>query len=103
MTHISNMLEDESGFRSPWNAPRLPRAKKAFLALIIFSVTDRLAERSCYHHTPRHLAELDVHTLISLICRDSDSWDWVDILTISSLDALSFRHESTVNSLMISA
>ena len=99
MTHISKILAKDSGFNSPWNAPRLLRAKNAFL---MFSAIERLAERLCCHHPPRHLAEIDVGTQES-ICTDLGTWDWVDILTISSLDALSFRHESTVKSLMISA
>ena len=38
-----------------------------------------------------------IHTLTSFIFSDFDSWDWVAIRTISSLDAFSFRHVSTVN------
>ena len=30
MTHFLKMLTEDSGFNSPWNALRLPRAKKAF-------------------------------------------------------------------------
>ena len=44
-TQVSKILHVDSGFRSPWKAPRLPRAKKAFLAFLTFSFTDFDADR----------------------------------------------------------
>ena len=69
MTHVSKILAEDSGFNSSWNAPRLPREKKAFLALFMLSATECLAKRSCCHHTPRHLPELDICTQELLICK----------------------------------
>ena len=33
------MLQEEKGFKSPWKAPSLPRAKNALLVLLTLSVT----------------------------------------------------------------
>ena len=96
MTHVSNMLEDE-WVQVTLEYSKTTQGKEALSGFVYIFCYGSFAERSCCHHTLRHLAELDVYTVISLICRDSDFGDWVDILTISSLDAISFRHVSTVN------
>ena len=57
------MLHEDRGFKSPWKAPSLPIAKKALLALTRLSVTECLAERLEFHHTPSHFAAFDVEIL----------------------------------------
>ena len=56
------MLHDDRGFKSPWKAPSLPRAKKALLALLMLSVTEFLTERLEFHHTPRHFNVANMHS-----------------------------------------
>ena len=46
-------------------------AKKALLALLMFSFTDLFVERFDCHHTPRNFAELVVQMSTSFICTDS--------------------------------
>ena len=64
----------DSGFRSLWKAPRLPRAKKAFLAFLTFSFTDFDADRFDCHHTPRHFAAGVVSTLCPMIPEVGGFW-----------------------------
>ena len=52
------------GFRSPWKALRLPRAKKSFLAFLMFSITDFEVDKFDCHQTPRHFAA-GVHGVLS--------------------------------------
>ena len=63
-TQVSKILHVDSGFRSPWKAPRLPRAKKAFLAFLTFSFTDFDADRFDCQQTPRHFAA----GVVSAVC-----------------------------------
>ena len=68
-----------------------PKAKKAFLALLIFSWTAREADKLYCHQTPKHLSAGVVE--ISTPAMFSFSWSLYcrPILTTSSLDALSFK------------
>ena len=65
---VSKILHEDRGFRSPWKAPSLPRAKKAFLALLMLSETEVWADRFEFHHTPRHFEALEVEMLELPIC-----------------------------------
>ena len=67
MIQVSKMLLEDRGFKSPWNAPSLPRAKKAFLALLTFSVMECWVDRFEFHYTPRHFEVLEVEIVESPI------------------------------------
>jgi len=53
ITQVSTTDLEESGLRSPWNAPMPPYAKKALLAFLMFSVMARVASKSLCHQKPR--------------------------------------------------
>ena len=65
----------DSGFRSPWKAPRLPISKKTFLAFLMFSFTESDADSLDCHHTPKHLAVDVVVIGCPATYKLSDSWD----------------------------
>jgi hypothetical protein len=60
---VSKILHEDRGFKSPWKAPSLPRAKKALLALLTLSETECWVDRFEFHHTPRHFEALEVAML----------------------------------------
>ena len=60
ITQVSTTDLEESGLRSPWNAPMLPYAKKALLAFLMFSVMARVASKSLCHQKPRHFPAFPV-------------------------------------------